>query len=112
MQIDVEKNDKAIIITPKMPAIDAVMAGEFKEFSHKLINPEYSMYILDMKNLTFIDSTGLGVLISIQKNITEDQRFVLCNIPETVFNIIKLTRLDGYFTIRPSVASAMQVDVE
>lgn len=112
MQIEVEKNDTAIIITPAMQAIDASMAGEFKEFSHKLIRPEYSLYILDMKNLSFIDSTGLGSLISIQKNITEGQRFVLCNILETVFNIIKLTKLDTYFTIRPSVASAMQVQAE
>lgn len=112
MQIDVEKNDKAIIITPRMHVIDAAIAGEFKEFSHKLISPEYSLYILDMKNLSFIDSTGLGSLISIQKNISGGQRFVLCNIPETVLNIIKLTKLDTYFTIHPSVASAMQMDAE
>lgn len=112
MQIEVEKNDTAITITPKMQAIEASMAAEFKEFIHKLISPEYSLYILDMKNLLFIDSTGLGSLISIQKNITEGQRFVLCNISEPVLNIIKLTRLDKYFTIRPSVASAMRMAAE
>lgn len=112
MQIDIEKKDKAVILTPKMQSIDAVTADQFKEFCQKLFSPEYSMYILDMKNLRFIDSAGLGSLISIQKNLNDGQKFVLCNITEPISNIMQLTRLDKFFTICPSVSSAMRMDVE
>jgi anti-sigma B factor antagonist len=109
MQIDVEKTEKAIIFTPRMQSIDAVVADEFKAYIIGLVAPEFKLVILNMKDVTFIDSTGLGKIIAILKSTHADQRLVLCNIVETVHGIIKLTKLDNFFTIRPSVTSAMQL---
>ncbi|ADL50477.1 STAS domain-containing protein [Clostridium cellulovorans] len=56
--------------------------------------------ILDFKNCTFIDSTGLGVLVAIYKKCAEKNGYLkLKNLDNQVLKVFKLTRLDKVFDI-------------
>ncbi|MCU6710815.1 STAS domain-containing protein [Paenibacillus sp. J5C_2022] len=53
--------------------------------------------VLDMKNITYIDSTGIGIIVSILKTRHSIQApFYVRNIPERVRRLFDMTGLSGY----------------
>ena len=56
--------------------------------------------VIDFSQVNFIDSTGLGVLVSIHKrSIEQDVQLILKNISPKVYDIFEITMLDEVFTI-------------
>jgi len=56
--------------------------------------------VLDMADLTFVDSTGLGILAGwLQKVKSEEGEMVLLNPTKEIRILLELTRLDQIFTI-------------
>ncbi|WP_432408348.1 STAS domain-containing protein [Wukongibacter sp. M2B1] len=76
-------------------------ADEFREKLNRLINSGEKHFALDFTNCSFIDSTGLGVLVSIYKKCMERNgslKLHSINNPQ-VMRVFKLTRLDKVFDI-------------
>ncbi|MBA4860902.1 STAS domain-containing protein [Streptomyces sp. PSKA54] len=64
--------------------------------------------ILDLRRVTFIDSTGLGVFVGILKRIRErDGELRLVIASQTVRKIFDLTSLYGVFPIYDSLDAAL-----
>lgn len=75
-------------------------AAELREKLMELINKGNNSFILNFSKCTFIDSTGLGVLVSIFKKVMETNgNFKIENVGENVMKVFKLTRLDKVFHI-------------
>lgn len=76
-------------------------ASECREKIYKLINEGEKNFKFDFSKCTFIDSTGLGVLVGIYKKCAEVGGDVtLYSIKNSkVKEIFKLTRLDKVFEI-------------
>lgn len=55
--------------------------------------------IIDMSPITFIDSSGLGALVSVKKNIPENYNVELINTSDFVQKVLRLTKMDRVFTI-------------
>lgn len=73
----------------------------FKEEIKKAI-AEHNCYtiLLDLENVSFMDSSGLGMLISLFKDINEHSgSIVFYNVQDYVRKLIKLVRLDQVFTV-------------
>lgn len=89
-------------ITMMMPENFAVdEAAEFRQKVYELISQGERHFELNFSNCNFIDSTGLGVLVSAYKKCMElEGSFKLCfvNNPQ-VIKVFKLTRLDKVFAI-------------
>lgn len=87
------------LLIPENFAVDE--AAEFREKVNHLISKGEKHFRLDFKNCTFIDSTGLGVLVSIYKKCKDmDGSFMLHSINNPkVMKIFKLTRLDKVLKI-------------
>ena len=65
--------------------------------------------VLDITELSFVDSTGLGVLAGwLQKVRSEDGEMVLVNPTPEIKALLELTRLDQVFTIHESRQAAIQ----
>lgn len=87
------------LLIPENFAVDE--AAEFREKVNHLIGKGEKHFKLDFKNCTFIDSTGLGVLVSIYKkckDINGSFKLHSVNNPK-VMKIFKLTRLDKVLKI-------------
>lgn len=75
-------------------------AAEFREKVNDLISKGQNSFLLDFSNCTFVDSTGLGVLVGIYKKCKElNGTFKLRSINPQVMKVFKLTRLDKVFQI-------------
>lgn len=75
-------------------------SNEIKEEIKSKITNDINTLILDMKNITFIDSSGIGILISLLKVMNESKGdMVLKNIPRIVDRVLTITKLDSFFHI-------------
>ncbi|KOF57644.1 MULTISPECIES: STAS domain-containing protein [Clostridium] len=76
-------------------------ASEYRKKLNELVEAGEKNFTLDFSKCTFIDSTGLGVLVNVYKKCTElNGTFILSSITNPqVLKIFKLTRLDKVFKI-------------
>lgn len=83
---------------PESFAVDE--ADEFREKLNYFISKGEKNFVLNFNKCTFIDSTGLGVLVSIYKKCKDlNGTFELHSINQQVMKIFNLTRLDKVFDI-------------
>ena len=73
------------------------MAPRFKHQLIDYVNKGNRSIVLDMNAVSFIDSSGLGALVSSLKVIGKDGDLVLCGTGGTVNSMFKLTRMDKVF---------------
>ena len=93
-----ESRSGDILIAKVMEArIGADVASRFKEGMIHYLNGENRAIILDLSEVTFIDSSGLGALISCLKSMGQERELVLSGTRGTVASMFKLTRMDKVF---------------
>jgi anti-sigma B factor antagonist len=66
-----------------------------------------STVVLDLSNVRFVDSTGVGAVVSVLKIMGGSKQLVLAGLNETVQQLFKLTRMDKVFPIFPDVQHAL-----
>lgn len=81
--------------------IDVSVADQLAtESASALDAAESSELVVDMQNVKFIDSTGLGALVRLRKNATaRGISLRLRNVPPQTLRVMQLTALDQSFDI-------------
>lgn len=75
-------------------------AAELREKAYELIGQGHYRFVMDFSHCEFIDSSGLGVLVSIYKRCAEKGGTVrILHMKPQVMKIFQLTRLDKVFDI-------------
>ena len=97
---ELEKNDKIC----KM-SIDGEMDintyKKVKDKLNKIIDEESIDIELDFENLSYIDSTGIGVLIGILKKLNKkEQSLVIKNAKDNIKRLFNITGLDKIFILQ------------
>ena len=80
----------------------------FKKTCRDLIesNLDSKVLLIDLNNTTFMDSSGLGALVSSFKSAQEKEiEFILDNVTPQVMAVLNLTGLDQVFIIKSSVTN-------
>lgn len=65
--------------------------------------------IVDLSELEYLDSSGLGLLLSLSKEYQAQGGSLVLVTNETVDNILSLTRLNGIFSTAVSLDEAQQM---
>jgi anti-sigma B factor antagonist len=82
----------------------------FKERLKTLIADGNVHVVMDLGNVGFLDSQGLGALISCLKVLRQiEGSFVLTNLSEPVEAVLRITRLIRVFDVQPSVDDALRL---
>ncbi len=64
----------------------------------ELLDNKNWTYVLDMKEVTYLDSSGLGMLVYLKKEIIKKEgKLQIINLNDPVLNVFKLTKLDDFF---------------
>ena len=83
-------------------------SAAFKDRLKSLIADGADRVVVDFGNVGFMDSQGLGALISCLKTLKQGQgRIVLANLSEPVESVLRVTRLRRVFDVRPTVEDAL-----
>jgi anti-sigma B factor antagonist len=111
MQIEVVEQDGATIVRPTTDRLDIEVAAEFRAMLLSLIDQGHRHLVMDLKDVTFIDSSGLGALVSALKTLKRgsgsgDVR--LARVQPQVVSLLEIIRLNRVFTSYASVDQAIQ----
>ncbi len=80
--------------------VDLYNVSELKKALFSITDGSVKSVIVDMKNVNYMDSSGIGALVAGQKKMrAHNGSFALMNIAEDVLNILKLATLDKFFKI-------------
>ena len=77
--------------------LDVSTADELKKSLHKLVDEKNIDMKLNLENLDYIDSTGLGVMIGILKRLKIENKEVYIEKPKNNGRIFNITGLDKVF---------------
>ncbi len=73
-----------------------------------MIDDQPKQLVVDLSRVSYIDSSGLAVLIEAMQNVAQyDGAFALAGLQESVRPIFEIARLDQIFRIFPDVESAL-----
>ncbi len=79
---------------------DGEQAGKYYPEIEKMIANKINMIVIDFKNVTFMDSSGLGTLVQYLKMTRDAQtRLLLCSLNQQIFMLFELTGMDRVFEI-------------
>jgi anti-sigma B factor antagonist len=111
MQIDTVTKGGTIIVKPEGNRLDILVAAEFRTRLLELIDSGQHRVIVDLGGVNFIDSSGLGALVSALKTLKllkggGDVR--LANLQPPVVSLLEIIRLHRVFSSYPSVDQAVQ----
>jgi len=99
MRLKTELIQGIFIVTFEGERLDAPQAESFLSAMQGFIKEGNVFILLDMSNIIFMDSTGLGSMIRALKEIYDDGQLIICGITEQVRSLLKITHLDEVFTI-------------
>lgn len=88
---------------------NALITEPVKEQLNSLYNKPNTKVILDLENISFIDSSGFGVFLSVMKtaNLNYGQ-FKICNIRKEVMELFKLLQLHNIFELYSSLDECLK----
>ena len=71
-------------------------------------NPESKGLLISFEKVNFIDSSGIGLIVSIFKTLQQkEQKFALCALSQKNEEIFSITRLNKILDIFPDEAAAL-----
>jgi anti-sigma B factor antagonist len=109
MQIQAKTVNGVLVVTLEEKRLDSRLAVELKEKINELIGEGTSRYIVfDLKTVDFIDSSGIGCLVSCLKLLGSKGRIAMLGLTPPVEAMFKLTRMDKIFTICTTEEQALQ----
>ena len=84
--------------------LDIFSSPNFKEKVVNAFESRNSDIIIDLEKLEYVDSTGLGALISILRKLKEnDNKIYIDNIKPNIKKLFLITELDKLFVIRSEI---------
>lgn len=108
MNIEDTQHEHVLIVRPKDSRIDAAVANQFRNEMIDRINQGNSCIILDLSNVDFIDSSGLGAIVSSFKTLGNKGTLALCNTQAPVDSLFKLTRIHKVLPIYDTQEEALR----
>lgn len=108
MQLESERRGEIIIIRAASDRIDAASAIQFKERMREIIDEPSERVVFDMSNVSFLDSSGLGAVVSVMKSLGPMRRLELSGLTPTVEKVFRLTRMDSVFIIHKHLPEGLR----
>jgi anti-sigma B factor antagonist len=106
MPLTSSDHDYAQVVHVDDNRLDASVAIQFKEDFRSLTNGEQDV-ILEMSNVEFLDSSGLGSIVAVYKAMGPSRAMALAGLQPAVEKVMTLTRMNTVFAIFPTLEEAL-----
>lgn len=105
-----EAKEGKIVIVEIQGALDSNTSTDFEEYINQLLDKDKKFIILNAGRLEFVSSTGIGVVLYIQKKIlARNGHFVICSISDEILSLYKFLGFDKLFKIAEDSDEARQI---
>ena len=92
-------HDTVKVVTVLEARIDAAAAIRFKDAMRAATAQGPDHVVLDLSNVAFVDSSGLGAIVAAMKRMGTGRRLDLAGLTPDVAKVFRLTRMDSVFVI-------------
>ena len=107
MELKIRKNGEVYIIDVN-GEMDLYNSYKLKELVMKMLEKNVKSFIINLEQVDYIDSSGIGALIYICSTIKKmNLKLAISNIQKKKKKVIELTKLMGYFPIANSIEEAL-----
>ncbi len=107
MKLEQRNYGEALLVTVAEPRIDASVAIQFKDRLRQMTEGGPDRVILDLRQVQFLDSSGLGAVVAAKKQLGPNRSLELADFSPMVEKVFQLTRMDSVFTIHRDAAAAL-----
>ncbi|QPM91623.1 STAS domain-containing protein [Pseudooceanicola algae] len=107
MNLTTVVQDGVTLVTVNAMRIDAAVAIRFKDLMREITRDCDGRVVLDLAQVDFIDSSGLGAIVAAMKQLEDGARLELATLRPNVDKVFRLTRMDTVFPIHDGVAAAV-----
>ncbi len=98
--IKIYRDNKTVYVKPK-GAISFLTINEIKKQVYDFINADDTVLVMDLSKVDFIDSSGIGLLISFLKHMKKRGGKVVLEYPKLgVQKLLEMTRIDQLFEVK------------
>jgi anti-sigma B factor antagonist len=108
MELKIRKNGQIYIIDIQ-GEMDLYNSFKLKELLMKMIEKKIECFIINMGDVEYIDSSGIGALIYITSTVKKmNLRLAITNVHGSVKKVIELTKLTSFFPIAATLDEAIK----
>jgi anti-sigma B factor antagonist len=108
MNLNIEEVNGVVVVTILEERLDAHNSGDLKVEMQRLFDEGRKQVLVELREVRFIDSSGLGALVSGFKNaISHHGALKLVSLQPQVKSMFELTRLHRVFEIFGSAPEAL-----
>ena len=108
MQMSASDVNGVLVVTVMDRRIDAAVAVRFKDKMQELTEIASDRVILDLSQVEFLDSSGLGAVVGSMKNLGRERKLDLAALTPTVEKVFRITRMDRVFRLFPTTEEALE----
>ncbi|MCF8512273.1 MAG: STAS domain-containing protein [Rhodobacteraceae bacterium] len=109
MELVAQEHGGILVVRAMQDRIDAAGAIQFKDRMRELTGAsKANRVMLDMSNVAFLDSSGLGAVVAVLKALAPDRKLELAGLTPTVQKVFRLTRMDSIFTIHAAASDGLR----
>lgn len=104
-----KRDQDGVLVLGVHGSLDAMTAAGFKPEVVAIADAGHRQVVVDLAGLTLIDSTGVGVLISLFKRVrAQNGNVYFAGLNAQPKEVFRLLRLDRSLDLSPSVAEAVE----
>lgn len=103
MEYSLSKASNRVIVAVPGPRLGAAEVPAFKRGLASIIEETSRDIVLDLGDVGFVDSSGLGAIVAGLRQVKQPRRLSLAHLKEPVARVFALTRMDRVFQIEDSL---------
>lgn len=108
MQLECTKHAGVLCLEVVDDRIDAAVSVLFKDAFRNATQDHEGRVVIDLANVQFLDSSGLGALVAALKLRPAHSGLELAGLTPIVQKVIALTKMDRVFTIHKALENALE----
>lgn len=94
------------VIRPEGDRLTALGANDFRREASQLVDEGNNRIIVDLSEVRFVDSSGLGAIVGLLKKVGNRGEVVVCGLSDAVRQMFRVTRMEKVFQIFPNPDAA------
>ena len=110
MKLTVIRGDGVDLVRVEATRIDAAVAIQFKDEMRAVTAQAAPRTVLDLQEIDFIDSSGLGAIVASMKAMPPSRKLELAGLTPAVDKVFRMTRMDSIFTIHADIPTVGGTD--
>jgi anti-sigma B factor antagonist len=108
MELRIRKNQEIYIIDIQ-GELDLYNSYKLKELLGKMLEKKIERFIINLEEVEYIDSSGIGALIYVSSTLKKlNHKLAITNIRGAVKRVIEMTKLMGFFPVAETLDEAIK----